>query len=1044
MVNLISVNSYFDLFPNLIKLLKEKPNDLEKKNLVFCEAKISLMAERYICAELKGSFNTEVYSFGNYLRAKKKMENLLSKEGSAMVVKRILSTLSLNCLNRSKSGLAPTIFELIIQLKSAKITPQDLSNASSQVSGVLKNKLQDIALIYTEYENYINEQGYIDQSTALSFLPELINQSNDIKNSDVILLGYSGFTAQMRTIISTLIDRAKSVTAILLEGENPHVYVNETVNFINELCQSKKIKIKKTKIDGNFIKEGKIVVENLFSPKDISSNEKILTDKIKVLSAKNPSEEIKRVCSVIRDLVVNKKCRYKDISIALSQNDFYKDEIETTFKNLDVPYFLDEKKVPESHPLVGLILSYINAYKKGLERTELISFFKNPLFESDKYLTDAFENYLIKYNVNYGRIRKPFTFEGVSGVEVSKLEELRVRLCSHFEKFDLKKMLKDLSAKEKLIAFAESLRELGESEQASVTEQIYDAVVDIIDQMSMMLGGVELSLNEYKNVFLSGISALKLSIIPQYNDAVFIGGFKEVGLAKAKYVFAVGLTVDVPTVSNDVSLLSDSDIETLEQIKVLVEPKIRVVNHRTRENVAMALASFSDGLYLSYPIADVSGSKNVKSEILTFFNRTFTLSPFPQYDEYLTYKQGLISFARACGEFAEGKGQDGKPYDFTLPSSFYSVVGEDKLGSLLHSANKEIKTRLDGDRSLVKKVISPTTIEDYYKCPFRAFASHNLKISEREDGKVGVLSVGNLMHEILSQYVQDVYSINSKEESNALFEKIKDKVLEKDEYKKYLEEPSTFETVKRVLRECKEYAFKTYLSLRNSEFKQSKTEVGFSDNENAEFPAISLSAGQVKIKGKIDRVDIGDKYFRVVDYKTGKADSTEKSLFAGVKLQLYLYALAVQNKYKDQEKTPAGVYYLPVSDKYEKLEDKEKSLAVGKTLNDREALLTQDVEFFERGESAFSSATLDSKSGKIKNAVDKKTFDAYMNYALKISEKATEQLKEGVMIALPYQDACKYCTFSSMCEFNGDNERTLGKVDDSSFMINNQGGAEDE
>jgi len=250
--------------------------------------------------------------------------------------------------------------------------------------------------------------------------------------------------------------------------------------------------------------------------------------------------------------------------------------------------------------------------------------------------------------------------------------------------------------------------------------------------------------------------------------------------------------------------------------------------------------------------------------------------------------------------------------------------------------------------------------------------------------------------------------------------------------------------VKRVLRECKEYAFTTYLSLRNSEFKQSKTEVGFSDNENAEFPAISLSAGQVKIKGKIDRVDIGDKYFRVVDYKTGKADSTEKSLFAGVKLQLYLYALAVQNKYKDQEKTPAGVYYLPVSDKYEKLEDKEKSLAVGKTLNDREALLTQDVEFFERGESAFSSATLDSKSGKIKNAVDKKTFDAYMNYALKISEKATEQLKEGVMIALPYQDACKYCAFSSMCEFNGDNERTLGKVDDSSFMINNQGGAEDE
>ena len=140
MVNLISVNSYFDLFPILIKLLKQKPNDIDKKNLVFCEAKVSLMAERQICAEFGGTFNTEVFSFGNYLRAKKKMDNLLSKEGSAMVVKRILSTLSLGCLNRSKSGLAPTMFELIIQLKSAKITPEDLIFASNKVSGLLKNK----------------------------------------------------------------------------------------------------------------------------------------------------------------------------------------------------------------------------------------------------------------------------------------------------------------------------------------------------------------------------------------------------------------------------------------------------------------------------------------------------------------------------------------------------------------------------------------------------------------------------------------------------------------------------------------------------------------------------------------------------------------------------------------------------------------------------------------------------------------------------------------------------------------------------------------
>ncbi len=1044
MVKLYSVNSYFELFPVLLELLGNDHDVLDKKNLVFCEAKVSLMVERFICSKKGGTFNTEVYSFGNYLRAKKKIDKLLSKEGSSMAVKRILSSTALACFNRSKSGLAPTMFEQIIQLKSAKISPEDVFLASEQVNGVLKNKLVDIATVYSEYEKYVDENGYTDQSKALSYLPELIINSKEIENSDVFLLGYSGFTAQMRSAVSALIDKAKSVTAILVEGGNPHVYVNETANSIRELCAVKGVKVIENKISSDFNLEGKMVVEKLFSPNNKLTNGKITTDKIKVLSAKNPSEEVKRVCSVIRDLVVNKQCRYKDISIAVSDKNIYKDEIESVFASLNVPYFFDEKKIPESHPLIGLILSYINAFKKGLERTELSSFFKNPLFCDDKILTDAFENYVIKYNVNYGRIKNPFTYESVNCVALSDLENLRIKLCSHFQVFSVKKMLKELEIEDKLLSFAEKLKAVGESEEASVTEQIYDAVIRLLDEMDMMLGGVSLSLNEYKNVFLSGVSALKLSIIPQYNDAVFIGGFKEVALAKAKHVFAIGLTVDVPSISSDVALLSDGDIDELEQIKMLVEPKIRVVNHRTRENVAMALASFSDGLYLSYPIADVSGSKNIKSEILTFFNKTFTLTAFPEYDGYSTYKQGFNSFAKACGEFAEGKTQNGRPYDFTLPSSFYKAVDEELLKPLLDSANKEVKVRLDGSRQLVQKVISPTTVEEFNKCPYRAFASHSLKINEREDGKVGVLSVGNLMHEILSEFVKEVYSISDIEACSVRFERIKDDVLKKEEYRKYLADASTFETVKRVLRECREYCFKTFLSLKNSAFTESKTEVSFSDSENAEYPAISLKGGAVKIKGKIDRVDIADKFFRVVDYKTGKADSSEKSLFAGVKLQLYLYALAVKGKFNDNEKSPVGAYYLPISDKYEKAEDKNKNLAVGKTVNDEGAILTQDTEFFERGESGTIPATVDEKSGKIKNAVDKETFNAYMDYALKISEKAVDGLKDGVIIALPYLDTCKYCQFSSMCGFDGENSRTLGKVDDTSFTLINQGDASDE
>ena len=71
MVNLITTDSYFNLFPVLIKQLSKSGQDIDKRKFVFCEEKISLMVERMICSELKGSFNTDVYSFGNFLRKKK-------------------------------------------------------------------------------------------------------------------------------------------------------------------------------------------------------------------------------------------------------------------------------------------------------------------------------------------------------------------------------------------------------------------------------------------------------------------------------------------------------------------------------------------------------------------------------------------------------------------------------------------------------------------------------------------------------------------------------------------------------------------------------------------------------------------------------------------------------------------------------------------------------------------------------------------------------------------------------------------------------------
>ncbi len=1027
MVNLFLTNSYFNLFPILTQNLAEGSNGLDGKRLVFCEAKVSLMIERMLCDKMGGSFNTEVYSFGKFLSARKNLGKVLSKEGSAMAIKRILSSVSLSCFNQSTQNLAPSLYDLVIQLKSAKVTPEDILYASQNTRGVLQNKLSDIYKVYLQYEKYVEDNGFEDQSSLLSYLPDLIENSNEIKGAEVFIVGFSSFTAQARDAVSSLIKTAKSVTVILTEGDNPFAFVNETANFIREKCKELSVNLFEKRFDGNYSKAGAVIADNIFAPTKSLGNALKANEEVYFNPSLNPYDEITRVGEIIRCAVLDGECRYKDFTVALDNAEIYRDQIRSVFNALEIPYYIDEQIVPINHPLVTLILSYIETFRSGFDRDNLLVFLKNPLVSADKNIADKFENYLIKYNINHKRIFVPFNYPADSEEDLVVLESVRVTLCEYFNSFIVKALLEKLCVKEKLEKLAVSLNDIGEVKQAKITEQIYDAIDKLLSEMQMILGDIKLSLTEYKNLFTTGVLSLKISIIPQYNDAVFIGGFKETALAQAKRLFVIGLTAEVPAVQADVALISDVEISSLEQIKVLVEPKIKVVNHRMREKVAMALSAFSERLYLSYPTSTTDGKQTVKSQVIEDIDKMFNLKPFPVINGYLSRGEGYKTFAKECGDFVSGKRNGDFNYDFTIPSSFYTATGGEGLESILRTAQKEVKERLEGDSvSLAKSVVSPTAIEEYYRCPYRAFISHSLKVKEREEGKVKALSVGNLMHDILKGFVRGLNKVSDRVSSDALFEQVAKSVLEKEEYKKYLTDLSSISTVNRVLSECKEYCYKTYLSLDNSNYTVCKTEVGFGDN--AEYPAIPLLDGKIKLKGKIDRVDENDEFFRVLDYKTGKADASEKALFAGVKLQLYLYAAAVMGKYKDDPKTPAGLYYLAISNKYESKTDKKKTLAVGKTLNDKGALISHDKEFFDNGETLFTDAVVDAKSGKIKNTVDKQTLSNCIEYALKISELATERMAEGVIVPSPYENACEYCAYSALCgEYNAE-KRSVGGV----------------
>lgn len=989
--NLILTDSYFNIFPLLIENLRGKANDLTHKNLVFCEEKLSLMAERMLAAAFGGTFNTEVYSFGNFLRAKKPAVNLLSKEGSAMAVKKILSEIPLKCFNKGKINLAPALFELISQLKSAKVSAEDLTVAADKASGILAAKLKDIAAVYSEYEKFLAANGFADQSSALSFLPEVVENDQSVDRANVYIVGFSGFTVQIRRVIAALFSRAENVTAILTYGDNKFAFVNETAENFRTLCRENNVSLSERTITSRYSSGGKIIKDGLFNPL-YSSAKNAERPKARFLAARTVNAEMERIAEIIKNKVYKGECRYRDCAVILPMDGEYKEALKRGFSRLNVPYFLDDKKKPDNFPLVSLIYAYCDVFLRGFKIPALAAFFKNPYIPYEREFKDRFENYLYKYDLSYGKFKKPFIFDAGSEEERLRFEEFRVFIAQFFDKFDVQKLFIKLDVDGKTQEISDLILSFGENEDAAINGQVLDKVKGIIAEINSLLPDAKSNPLDFKNVFTGGVAAMEVSVIPQYNDAVFVGSYKQTAIARSKYLFAVGLTSAVPSFCEDVALLSDGDIDALAEIKVLLEPKINVVNHRLCEETALGLSAYSDELYLSYPLSDYSGKPTVKSEILAFFEKFFDFKPFPKFDGYMTKAQGMRTFSRDCSRFATLKLSD-----FSYPAGFYAAT-DGAPEKIVNYANKEIKVNLDNKKSVLGGgVFSPTEIEDYYACPYRSFLIHTLKVKERETGKVNALSVGNLMHEIFKNFISEVDKVVDDKTFDEIFIKSSVPVLNDKNFSHFDGEESIF-NVNIALKECKKYCRKLSDWYKKSMFKLKNAEVVFGDGADAKngYPAVELLNGKVKLFGKIDRVDEYKDYVRIIDYKTGGKEVKDDKIFVGVKLQLYLYSLAIKDKIL------AGAYYLRVNDEYKTTEDKDKPLLEGKTANVDEIVSAGEEAFIPLG-------------GK-DNAVEVSKIAAVQKYVKALAEQAAKQMEDGVIVPSPFEGTCNICQFSPICK----------------------------
>ena len=198
-----------------------------------------------------------------------------------------------------------------------------------------------------------------------------------------------------------------------------------------------------------------------------------------------------------------------------------------------------------------------------------------------------------------------------------------------------------------------------------------------------------------------------------------------------------------------------------------------------------------------------------------------------------------------------------------------------------------------------------------------------------------------------------------------------------------------------------------------------------------------LKLKNISITGKVDRIDVFNDMFRIVDYKSGKADASLKELYYGNKLQLFLYSCAMENVLK---KRAVGAFYLPLHNAYTKELTNTYSLK-GFYLAEDFVVKAFDKRLAAGVKSDIVNVTMtknDSvrKSGGYKE-LELPDLEKLKTYAKTVSEIAVEEIKLGYIASSPSEVSkpCEYCPYVHVClkECNNITYRKTNKINLESF-----------
>ena len=946
----------------------------------------------------------------------------------------------------------------------------------------LKKKISDTALILETYDSLI-KQSYLDPLDDLTRLAKILNENVLFNNYKIFIDEFDGFTPQEFLVLENVLKQCKeSYIALRVDdfnlndnGMNLFSPVYKTLKQLIDLSNKNSIRICKPQVltDQHRFNssELKIFEKFIFRGNFESINDKV--NDIVIYNALDPYDEINFVSNTIKKMIIEDGYYYNDFAIIARDLNLYDGIITSTLKKHEIPYFLDLRQSIDTKPIMMMVLSAFNIIHSSFKTEYIFTYLKTGIPNVNFDDISIIENYVMLWEINNKDWLNDFKHNpsGFSG-KMSKVDEeilikvnnIRKQIIAPILSFAEKikdnnansttkaiyDLLIDVEADKKIIDISNKLENIGQHNLSEEQIRLWDLLMDILDQMSLILKDRYLDSKKYYEMLKLIIESEDISFIPQSLDEVTIGDADRIRLKDKKVVFIIGAVEgEFPRTPVPSGVFTDSERKLLISLGVPMYESLEKLVIEERFLAYTSMTSASDKLFLSWPMTSISGNSNYPSSIIKSTKKVFAglnikdeLSLNNDYGVYsidptfdlcaktwnsnTSFSESLKYYFKNIDKY-KGKMQALDRASRHKPFKFEDCKNADKL------FGKEMK-------------VSASQIEKFYLCKFQYFCKYGLLAKTQTPYTFNSLEYGKLVHFLLEKILSK-YSIHDLSNMNRLSIKaLVDKYLDN-----YMEE-----NLGGI--EGKTKRFKYLLYRVNSvfiillehiieEFSQSKFvpsdfELDISDSGDiSPLYLKTVNGDTIKVQGKIDRVDVmkkdGKSYVRILDYKTGIKDFKLSDIIYGLNTQMLIYMLTVckNGKSKYSEIVPAGVLYMPcrkplisaeknISESKLKAEINKKLKMNGLILDNPEVIKGMEKEV----KGIFIPVSLkDGELKKFDSIANLAQMGSIMNYLEKLIISMAETLKSGDISADPIigeYSACKYCEYKSVC---GHEDMNVGK-----------------